>query len=379
LWSLLAEGVFLNHGSFGACPIVVQHEQDRIRREYSDHPEEFFRKRVMPDSSDSDIRKAASELGSLIGTAGNNVAIVENATTGIQAVLQSVPLEPGDEVLITDHQYRAVKFAVEKRCRETGAIPRIVTIPIPAVGAEVIERISAAANAKVKLAIVDHITSATALVFPIREIVAELHRHDIPVLVDGAHAIGHVALDMHALQADWYVSNAHKWLFAPPGTAFLYASDAYAARTHCLVTSHFVDLGFPRAFDYVGTRDYGNWLTIPAAIAFHRQLDPESLKVHNAGLIRLASEKLAALGAVPVCELDMCANMRSFVLPQRRAAKADDALKLRDALWDEERIQIAAGVFSDRLLLRVSAQAYVDGEDIVRLGEALARRGWPGR
>jgi len=145
------------------------------------------------------------------------------------------------------------------------------------------------------------------------------------------------------------------------------------------VTSHFVDLGFPRAFDYVGTRDYCNWLAVPAAIAFWRQLDGERLRTHNAKLIQAASEQLGGLGARPICEIEMCANMRAFVLPQRRPAEASDASKFRDALWGEERIQVAAGVFADRLLIRISAQAYVDGDDIAKLCTALARRGWPGR
>lgn len=379
LWSLDGAGVFLNHGSFGACAIAVQDELDSIRREYSENPEEFFRRRVMPDSSDSEIRKAADELGAFVGAAGENIALVENATSGIQSVLQSVPLHAGDEILITDHQYRAVRLAVELRCRETGAIPRVVTVPIPAHHAEVIDRISSAASSRVKLAIIDHITSATALLFPMRAIVAELHGHGIPVLVDGAHGVGQIGLDMEALGADWYVSNAHKWLFAPPGTAFLYASRQRASFTRCIVTSHFVDLGFPRAFDYVGTRDYCNWLAVPAAIAFWRQLDGERLRTHNAKLIQAASEQLGGLGARPICEIGMCANMRAFVLPQRRPAEASDASKFRDALWDEERIQVAAGVFADRLLIRISAQAYVDGDDIAKLCTTLARHGWPGR
>ena len=210
LWSLDATGAFLNHGSFGACPIAVQDELDRIRREYSENPEEFFRRRVMPDSSDSDIRKAADALGAFVGAAGENIALVENATSGIQSVLQSVPLQAGDEILITDHQYRAVRLAVELRCRETGAAPRVVTVPVPAHDADVMDRISTAASSRVKLAIIDHITSATALVFPMREIVAELHGHGIPVLVDGAHGVGQIGLDMESLGADWYVTNAHK-------------------------------------------------------------------------------------------------------------------------------------------------------------------------
>ncbi len=379
LWTLPAPGVFLNHGSFGACPIVVQEEQERIRRDYSQQPEEFFRRRVMPDNAQSSLRQVAQELAAFVGTSGDNVALVENATTGIQTVLESLAFESGDQILITDHQYRAVRLAVEARCRETGAEPLTVRIPIPASDADVIDRITGAANSKVKLAIVDHVTSSTALVFPIREIVAELQRRAIPVLVDGAHAVGQVPLALNALGAEWYVSNAHKWLYSPPGTAFLHARSDRIPETRCLITSHFADLGFPRGFDYVGTRDYGNWLTIPAALAFMRRLDAQALQHHNAALIRLASEQLMALGAQPVSDIGMCANMRSFVLPQRRPIGAHDAVEFRDSLWNDEHIQIAASILFERLLVRISAQAYVDEDDIGRLAAVLARRGWPGR
>jgi isopenicillin-N epimerase len=272
-----------------------------------------------------------------------------------------------------------VRLAVEARCRETGAEPLTVPIPIPANDGQIIERIAKAANPNVKLAIIDHITSSTALVFPIREIVDQLQRRGIPVLVDGAHAIGQVPLALDRLGAGWYVSNGHKWLYSPPGTAFLYARTDQIPAVRCLITSHFADLGFPRAFDYVGTRDYGNWLTMPAAIAFSRRLDPDALKSHNAALLRAASERLMALGAQPVCEMAMCANMRSFVLPQRRPMGPHDAVLFRDSLWEDEKIQIAASALFDRLLIRISAQAYVDMDDIARFGDVLGRRGWPGR
>ena len=378
IWTLPEGDTFLNHGSFGACPIDVQEAQAHIRSEYSRQPEEFFRLRVMPDNEMADVRAAGHAVAAFVGAAGENIALVENATTGIQAVLESVALKAGDQILITDHQYRAVRLAVEQRCRETGASPLTVPIPVPTSAADVLERIAAAANPRIKLAIIDHITSSTAIVFPIRQIVAELGKHGIPVLVDGAHAIGQVPLSLDALGADWYVSNLHKWAYAPPGSAFLHARGDRVGETRCLITSLFADLGFPRAFDYVGTRDYGNWLTIPAALAFHRRIDPDAITAHNAKVLKAASAQLLALGALPVCEMENCAAMRSFWLPQRRK-DAHDAVNLRNDLWRDERIQVGSSILNDQLMVRISAQAYVDVEDVIRLGAALSRRGWPGR
>jgi isopenicillin-N epimerase len=216
-------------------------------------------------------------------------------------------------------------------------------------------------------------------VLPIAEIIADLHARGVRVLVDGAHAIGHIPLDLTALGADWYVTNLHKWLYAPKGSALLQASDAARAITRPAITSHFVDMGFPKAFDYLGTRDYSAWLAIPAAIHFFDELGREALWRHNARLVALVSEQLTALGATPAGPPEMCAAMRAFVLPQRRDALAEDALGLKRALWEEARIQVNAAVLGGALLIRISAQAYVDEADLTALSDHLDRRGWPGR
>lgn len=190
LWSLASDATFLNHGSYGACPRVVQAEQDRFRREMEAEPDDFVRRNIVPTGDGTPLRAVAARLGGLVGAPANRVALVENATVAIQSVLQSIDLDRGDEILITSHQYNAVRLQVEARCRETGAVPRIVQIPLPTTADEALGRIREAAEPRVKLAIIDHITSATALVLPIVEIVAALRERGVRVLVDGAHAIG---------------------------------------------------------------------------------------------------------------------------------------------------------------------------------------------
>src|SRR5258708_9815888 len=195
LWSLRDDAVFLNHGSYGACPLVVQREHDRIRGEMELQPDEFFFANIMPKEVPTPLRAIASQLGDFVGVAGDEIALVENATVGVQSVLNSFALIPGDEILITDHQYNAVRLAVEARCQEAGAIPRVVHIPLPATADEARGRIREAANPRVKLAIIDHITSATALRFPIADIIADLHDLGRRVLVDGAHAVSQIPHD----------------------------------------------------------------------------------------------------------------------------------------------------------------------------------------
>lgn len=373
-WALAEGAAFLNHGSFGACPRVVLAEQARIRGRMEAQPDAFFRNEIFPRDGITVLRASAGELGAFVGAQAGNVAFVENATVGIQAVLRSVALAPGDEILITDHTYNAVRLMVEARCAEAGAALRVVRIPLPTTADEIVEAFQRSLAPTARLAIVDHITSPTALVLPLDRIVPLLRGVGARVLIDGAHAVGHVPLDVKAVGADWYVSNCHKWLFAPRGTAFLHASDEVAAITRPPVVSHYVGMGFPRSFDWVGTRDYSAWLSVPAALRFHADLDPPAVEAYQRRLLDTAGELLAPLGITPVAPDAPCAAMRSYVLPVTTPAVAEDAERLMRELWETERIQAMAVAFNGRLLLRISAHAYVDEDDLRRLATVLARR-----
>jgi isopenicillin-N epimerase len=380
LWALAPGARFLNHGSFGACPHEVLAAQERLRLEMEAQPDVFFRESIVPgETTPTPLRAAAGALAEFVGTRAENVAFLENATAGAQAVLRSMSFGAGDEILITDHTYNAVRLMVEARCAETGARARVVTLPMPATAQGIVEAFRAQVTPAVRLAIVDHITSPTALVMPLESLMPELRRFDARVLVDGAHAVGQLPLALDALGADWYVSNAHKWLFAPKGTAFLHASAAAAPATLPLVVSHFVGLGFPRAFDYVGTRDYTSWLAVPAALRFFDSLQPGRAQRYRADLLEHAARLLAGLGATTVGADDLCGAMRSFALPTQRVATPLDAEALMRSLWQRHRIQAMAVAFAERLLLRVSAQVYVDLEDLDALASALSADGWPGR
>lgn len=380
LWALAPDAVHLNHGSYGACPKIVQHAQDHIRRRIEAAPDQYFAARVMPDSGESDVRKAAATLAQFIGCGADRVAMVENATVGIEAVLRSIPLRRGDLVLITDHQYAAVRLAVQRRCRETGARPLVIRLPIPLKHGQVHDRIEAAVRReRPALAILDHITSPTAITLPLRSLVYLLRDYGVPVLADGAHAIGQVALDLPSIRPDWYVANAHKWLYAPRGTAVLYAAPRAACVPQPLVTSHYVRRGFPAAFDYLGTRDYSAWAAAPAALQFWKRMAAAGLDAHCGTIIEEGSTMLERIGLEPVAPLIHSAFMRSFILPQREAARPEDAAALKRQLWEDARIQVYARVHDDKLLLRISAQAYVELDDIAALAHELERRGWPGR
>ncbi|MET0279870.1 MAG: aminotransferase class V-fold PLP-dependent enzyme [Steroidobacteraceae bacterium] len=377
LWTLRDDASFLNHGSYGAVPRVVQQAQQLLRDEMESHPDAFMH-RVEPLAGGA-VREVAAALAAMTGTSAERVALVENATSGVQAVLNSLPFQHGDQILLTDHQYNAVRLAVDARCRQTGAEAVVVRIPLPTDADQIVERVLAAAGPRVRFALLDHITSPTALVFPVQRLATELRRRGIPLFVDGAHAIGQVPLDLPSIGADWYVTNLHKWLYAPKGTAMLYASGGAAPLTWPLVTSHYLELGFPRSFDYIGTRDYTAWLTAPRALAFYQALGPARLMEHETALVRAGSEALQAIGAVAVAPPDLAAAMRAFILPQSRPALERDAAQVMQRLWDEARIQIRCTTLGGALLLRISAQAYVEAEELTRLAQVLHQQGWPAR
>ena len=374
-FGLRPDAAFLNHGSYGACPSEVLAEQDRVRREMEAHPDGFFRHDIMPREDGSRLRKAAEELAAFVKAGSGHVAFVENATTGTQAVLRSIDFRPGDEILMTSHVYNAVRLQVERRCAETGAKPRMVDIPIPTTADEIVARVRSAAAPGVRLAILDHITSPTALVFPLERIIPELRRHGAMVLVDGAHGIGQLDLDLAALDADWYVTNAHKWLYAPRGTALLHAADRVAGITRPNVVSHFDAMRFPDCFDYVGTRDNSGWLAAPAAMRFFTGLDAVALRNHQSRVIEFATQRL---GLAPICPISLCAAMRSFAVSRRAAVTEAEARSWMRSMWKAERIQSCAMVYDGKLLVRVSVAAYNDEEDIERLANAITRLGWPG-
>jgi isopenicillin-N epimerase len=378
LFSLAAEGTFLNHGSYGAVPRVVQAAQRRLQEELENNPDAFFA-RIEPNGQECAPRQVAAVLARLTGTTAERIALVENTTAGIEAVLDSFPLQPGDEVLLTDQQYNAVRLGTERRCRAVGAIPRIASLPLPATPGAVVQAVLDAIGPSTRLAVLDHICSGSAMVLPLEQIIPELRRRGVAVAVDGAHAIGQIPLDLPALGADWYVTNAHKWLYAPRGAAMLWSSAEAPVQPLPGVTSHYIGYAFPKAFDYTGTRDYTAWLSTPEAVRFFEACDPRALWSHEAALVDAGTQSMLEAGGLPVAAREMCAAMRAFVLPQRRAALPEDAEQLIRTLWEAERIRIRCTTQDGKLLLRFSGQAYVALDDLRNLGESLQRHGWPGR
>jgi isopenicillin-N epimerase len=371
-WLLDPEVAFLNHGSFGATPRAVLAEQDRWRAAMERHPTHFMSEELPPA-----LAAASARLATFVGARAEDLVFVENATAGCNAVLRSLRFVPGDEILVTDHGYPAVRKAAEYVAARADARVVEATVPFPlADAAQVVAAVASRLGPRTRLAILDHITSSTAVVFPVRELTAACRAAGVPVLVDGAHAPGMLSLDVPSVGADWYTGNCHKWLMAPKGSAFLWAAADRQADIHPLVISHGFGDGFAAEFAWVGTRDPSAWLSVPAAIDFHERLGGARLRERNAAMAREQATLLAETWATERGAPDvLTGSMAAVRLPLREAATTQRAWELRRKLFDDHRIEVPVSPFAGALWARISAHAYNRPGDYARLAACFSGDG----
>jgi isopenicillin-N epimerase len=365
-WRLDPDFLTVNHGSFGATPLAVLAAQADWRQRMEAQPSRFMRA-VLPDA----LRQAADTLGEFLGARGQDIAFLDNATAGCNAVLRSLRLQPGDEILVLDHGYNAVGNAVRYVAERAGARMTEAAVPFPQPDdAAMVAAVVAALTPRTRLAVIDHITSGSALVLPLARIVAACHASGVPVLVDGAHAPGQIDLDLPTIGADWYTGNCHKWLCAPKGAAFLWATPERQADLHPTIISHGLGGGFLAEFDWTGTRDFSPFLSVPAAIEFHERLGGADLRARNIALAAEASALIARRLNSDAVETG--GAMGLVRLPLTRPATNTVSQDIRDRL-------LAAGtdapthVLDGALWLRLSAFAYNDLADYERLAAIVAR------
>ena len=362
---------FLNHGSFGAVPIGVQRAQQRLRDEIEANPVRFHASGLVDR-----IIHTRRHVAGFLGADPEGSALVPNTTTGVSLVLQSVRLESADEVLVTDHAYGAVDLAVRRQCRRSGATVRSVALPMGASNAEIVGRIrSALRPGKTKLLVIDQISSATATAFPVRDVAAAVHEHDIPILVDAAHVPGMLPVDVAALGVDFWVGNLHKWAFAPRGTALLSVAPAWRRRIDPLVVSWEQEQGFPLAVEYQGTIDYTPWLAAPTGLFTLHTLGWAAVRAHNSTLAAYGQQVVgAALGLTPA-ELpqpgDPEVAMRIVPLPAGLATSPAEAQALRQYIADKLSVETQLSSWNGRGLLRLSAQVYNRADEYEKFAERL--------
>ena len=381
-WSLDPDITFLNHGSFGACPKVVLAEQRRLRDRLEQEPVRFFVREYQDLLDDARL-----ELAAFLGAPGDELAFVTNATMGCNTVLRSLALSPGDEILVTDHGYNACRMAVDFVAERAGAHVVVVALPFPIAGPEVVEQaLLAAVTERTRCALIDHVTSPTGLVLPVESLVPALRERGVFVMVDGAHAPGMVPLDLSALGADAYTGNAHKWLCAPKGAAFLHVRAEHQHWLRPLSISHGASAPdaqrsrFLQEFDWCGTSDPSAWLSIPAALRFMGGVLPggwDAVRGQNRAKVLAGRERLCeALGQQPAAPESMIGSLAAVPLPMSppRLGKGQWTIDpLADRLFREHGIEVPVSDWpSPRCrLLRVSAQVYNEAGEYETLAALL--------
>jgi isopenicillin-N epimerase len=385
-WQIRSDTIYLNHGSFGPPPDAVR----RARRQWIDRldeqPIDFFIRHF-----ERELLAARDRLAEFVGAAGGNLIFVENATAGMNVVAASFPLEPGDEVLATDHEYGAVLRIWERACREAGAGLKMVELPLPFLSAEeTIAAIFAAATERTRLLIVSHITSPTAVTLPVEWICGEARRRGIATAIDGPHAVAQLPLAIDRLGCDFYAASCHKWLSAPFGSGFLYVAPPHQR----LVRPPELSWGriqptpietWSDEFVWTGTRDPSAFLAIPTAIEFLEEVGLEAFRARTHWLAQYARRRLVELTDLePIIPDDPAwyGAMAHVPLPPRRiSAGADAAARaaighpvadlLQHALWRECEIEVPIVEFRDRRYIRVSCHLYNDTKQIDRLVAGL--------
>jgi isopenicillin-N epimerase len=381
-WGLDEKIDFLNHGSFGACPLAVLEEQQELRRRMEAEPVRFL-DRELEDRLD----EARAALARFVGADPDDLAFLPNATAGVNTVLRSLRFEPGDEILATDMEYNACRNAADFVVGSARVVA--ARIPFPSASPQAAaQAVLAGVTDKTRLALLSHITSPTAIILPLEPLVRELQGRGVDVLVDGAHAPGQIPLDLARLDAAYYTGNCHKWLCAPKGAAFLHVRRDRQERVRPLSISHGANSlrtdrsRFRLESDWTGTADPTPYLCVPAAIRFMAGSVPggwpEVMRRNHALAVEARSILSEALGVPEPCPEGMLGAMASLPLPQSLAgapAPAKGLDPLQDKLYLEHGIEVPVFPWPtpDRKLLRLSAQLYNSRAQYQDLAAALSK------
>ena len=383
-WSLRDDVIFLNHGSYGACPQVVLDFQRELQRELEREPVHFFEHRYEPL-----LLESLNALANFVGAKLEDLGFVTCATVGVNTILRSLDFAPGDELLTTNHAYNACKNVLEFVAQRSGARVVVAQVPFPLSDEEqVIDAITSCISPRTKLAMIDHVTSPSGLIFPLEKILPLFQAREIDVLVDGAHAPGMFELNIDALDPAYYVGNCHKWMCAPKGAAFIRVRKDRQAQIRPLALSHGANSArtdrtfFQREFDWFGTNDPSAVFSVPTAIDTLRGMVPGGWsEIYRRNRELVLQGRALLMDALRLTEEpapdSMIGTLVSLPLPgaphlvQWGPTMLD---QLHAQLFDAHKIEVPIGSLppNGTRVIRISAHLHNTIDDYKALARALA-------
>lgn len=358
---------FLNHGSFGACPLAVLEARNKLQLRLEREPVDFLVRQ-----GPALFKQAREEMAEFVGAGSDELVFVTNATTGVNILLRSLPLDPGDEVLSLDHEYGACDRAWEAEVKRRSIVLRKESLGLPRPDdATIVTQVEAAIGSRTRVLYLSHITSPTALQLPLEQLARLGKKYGLFVMVDGAHGPGHVPLALHALGVDAYAGNAHKWLMGPKGTGFLYLREEHHGWIEPLVTSwgsleHNGGSRLVSELEWAGTFDPTGVLSLATALRFRREQEWDAACAERRGELKTWLANLCARrGWTPLDPEESRLQMAAFRLPDL------DEDRLHKRLYLEYGVEVPVHRFRNWSLLRVSYQPYNDRKELQWLGKAL--------
>ncbi len=369
--------VFLNHGSFGATPEPVFAEYGRWQRELERQPVEFLGRRA-----EGLLDEARATMAAYLNCEVENLVFNPNATTGINVVARSFPLQPGDDVVGTDLEYGACERTWEWFCAKAGATYVRAHVPLPVRSPdEVVEAIFSAVTPRTRAIFLSHITSGTALRLPVEDVARRAREAGILCVVDGAHAVGQIPVDLEDIGADFYASNFHKWLCAPKGCGFLYARREHQQWVESPIVSwgwvegnerYRPESQFVSRNQMQGTRDLAAYLSAPAAVDFQESRDWEAVRERCHTLAVEARERIGDLTGVPqLCPVEFDGYRWFRQMAVATLPEGTDGTALKRRLYEDYGVEIPVTWWAEKPLIRFSFQGYNTRDDLEALLAAL--------
>jgi len=385
-WSIRGDTTYLNHGSFGPPPHVVRQAQLRWQQDLAEQPMDFFVRKLEPA-----LLAAREKLAAFVGTAADNLVFIENATAGMNIVADAFRLQTGDEVLLTDHEYGAVRRIWQRACDRVGAQLKTAELPLPFRSVDdTVTALWAAVTPRTRLIVVSHITSPTAVILPVAQIGAKAREQGIAVAVDGPHALAQLPLTLDTLNCDFYTVSCHKWLSAPFGSGFLYVAPPHQQQVRAPVLSWGRIPPTPLRtwsdeFVWSGTREPSAYLSVPTAIEFLERIGLSAFRRRTHALAQYARQRLIELtGLTPIVPDDPAwyGTMAHVPLPPPPAENPSHATerpdescpvanRLQHTIWQQLGIEVPVVEFKGTRYIRVSCHLYNDRGEIDRLVAGL--------